>query len=214
MAYNSTIINKKKKLSCGCFDYNFSKNRCRTHATIQDTQKRIDAYEETVSDESLSNLIDDLDAIFSRYIRLKYADAKGNVECFCCGKKRPIAEMQNGHFIHRTDFGTRFLESNCRPQCPLCNSKHNDDTSVFAGKLEAEQKGITEWLLEQSREVVKPTRDELKGLIINYRHKVKILEKKIKNPNMKQYNVARPEDDGGTNPPSAPPPFPPKPAES
>jgi hypothetical protein len=180
MAFNSTIINKKKRLKCGCFDYNFSKGRCKAHATQEDAQKRIDAYEETVSDESLQNLIDDLDAIFSRYIRLKYADEKGNVACYTCGGRLPIQHIQNGHYIHRQDLATRFLESNCRPQCERCNSNHNDNPVVFRDKLETETAGITEWLLEQSREVCKPTRDELKMMIVDYRYKVKLLEKKIK----------------------------------
>jgi hypothetical protein len=38
---NSTIARKKKKLLCGCFDYAFSKNRCKMHATIEDSSKRI-----------------------------------------------------------------------------------------------------------------------------------------------------------------------------
>lgn len=44
MSYNSTILNKKKQLGCGCFDYNFSKNRCKMHATIEDTEKRAAKY--------------------------------------------------------------------------------------------------------------------------------------------------------------------------
>lgn len=39
--YNSIIIKKKKQLNCGCYDYPFSRNRCKTHATIEDTQQRI-----------------------------------------------------------------------------------------------------------------------------------------------------------------------------
>ena len=42
MPYNSTIIAKKKKLSCGHTDYNFSRGRCKSCATIQDTQKRVE----------------------------------------------------------------------------------------------------------------------------------------------------------------------------
>ena len=41
---NSTIIRKKKQLKCGCFDYAFSKNRCRLHATVEDTKKRAEKY--------------------------------------------------------------------------------------------------------------------------------------------------------------------------
>ena len=43
MAY-STIIVKKKQLKCGCFDYNFSKSRCKKHATLEDTANRIIKY--------------------------------------------------------------------------------------------------------------------------------------------------------------------------
>lgn len=39
---NSTIIVRKKKLKCGCFDYNFSKGRCKMHATLEDTAKRME----------------------------------------------------------------------------------------------------------------------------------------------------------------------------
>ena len=41
-------------------------------------------------------------------------------------------------------------------------------------------KGITEWLLEQSRQVVKPTRTELKELLLTYRAKLKLVEQKLK----------------------------------
>ncbi len=40
MAYNSTIITKKKQLGCGHFDFNFSKNRCKQCATIESTKTR------------------------------------------------------------------------------------------------------------------------------------------------------------------------------
>lgn len=155
---------------------------CKAHATVVSTNKRIAKFEEEELGESLQNLIEDLDSIFSRYIRLKYADEKGNIKCYCCSKKLPISQMQNGHYIHRTDMSTRFLESNCKPQCGLCNSKHNDDPTIFREILEAETPGITTWLLEQSRDVCKPTRDELRGLISEYRFKVKILESKLKSP--------------------------------
>jgi hypothetical protein len=180
MIRNSTIIPKKKALACGCYDYNFSKNRCKAHATIESTNRRIAKYEEAEDDESLQNLISDLDAVFSRFIRLKYADEKGIVPCYTCPKKLPIAQIQNGHFIHRTDMASRWLEDNCRPQCAECNSRHNDNPEPYRQRLESERKGITDWLLGQSREVVKPTRDELKMMIIDYRHKVKLLEKKLK----------------------------------
>jgi hypothetical protein len=178
---NSTIIPKKKKLACGCFDYNFSKNRCKAHATQAAANKRWEAHEEAESGESLQGLVEDLDAIFSRYIRLKYADEKGIVPCYTCGAKLPIAAIQNGHFVHRADMATRFMDANCRPQCPSCNYAHNEDDTAFRDRLERETPGLPAWLHEQARMVYKPTRDELRGLMGEYRFKIKALEVARKN---------------------------------
>lgn len=174
---NSTIIRKKRKLDCGCYDYAFSKNLCKAHATIKSTQKRIDKHEEEQETESIQNLIQDLDVVFSQYIRYKYADVDGIVECFTCSKKMRISESTNGHYISRSHYGLRFLEHNCKVQCSVCNSKHETDIIPFKTKLESERKRITEWLEEQARQVYKPTRDELKQLLIEYRYKLNDLKK-------------------------------------
>lgn len=182
MSYNSTILVKKKKcISCGKTDYIFSKGRCKQCATIQSTQKRMQEQEDELDAESLQNLIEDADAIFSKYIRLKYADKKGIVQCYTCPTKLPISQIHNGHYVHRQDLATRWLEQNCRPQCSICNSKHNDDREPFKQLLEKERSGITDWLEEQAREVCKPTREDLRGMIADYRHKIKLLELKFKN---------------------------------
>lgn len=179
MIRNSTIIPRKKQLSCGHFDYPFSKGRCKQCATIASTNKRVADHEKKECSESLQNLIDDMDAIFSRYIRLSYADVNGLVPCFTCPKKLPLAQMQNGHYISRANMATRFMEKNCKPQCPTCNSHHEVDETPFANKLESETPGITDWLKATGRDVYKYTIDEVKSLIAEYRFKVKVLEKKI-----------------------------------
>lgn len=174
---NSTIIPKKRKLDCGCFDYPFSKNRCKAHATQYSANKRWEAHEESELGETLQGLVEDLDAIMSRYIRLYYMDPKtGLVPCYTCGTNLPLQNIQNGHFVHRADMATRFLPANCRPQCSTCNSAHNDDDGPFRERLEREQAGLPAWLHEQARMVYKPTRDELRGLIGEFRFKIKALE--------------------------------------
>lgn len=179
---NSTIINKKKQLKCGHFDYNFSKGRCRQCATQQDSLKRISEYEEQEDTQSMANLRDDLDALVSRYVRLKYMDEKTKlIKCFTCQKELPMAEMTNGHYVSRSNMVLRFdTEWNLRPQCPICNSRHETDEEPFTLALELEKAGITSYLKEKGREVYKFTIDELKSLIAEYRFKNKILEKKIK----------------------------------
>jgi len=180
MIRNSTIIPKKRKLACGCFDFNFSKNRCKAHATIDSTAKRIAAYEEMEQDENLSSLIDDLDVWFSKYIRLLYASPEGFVRCYTSGLILRWQDAHCGHFISRKNLATRWLPDNCRPQSEHQNCMLHGNLEVFKRKLEEEKSGITDWLEQQAREVCKPSREELKSLIIEYRHKVKLLEKKIK----------------------------------
>jgi hypothetical protein len=179
--YNrSTIIRKKRKLACGCYDYAFSRNRCKAHATIESTNKRIAEYEESEDSESLQNLIEDADALHSRYIRLKYADANGMVSCYTSGKRLHYTRMQCGHFISRKHLGLRWSDDNTRPQSEYDNCHLSGNLEVFREKLEAEKPGIVEYLEEQARQVAKPTREEMRELIASLRYKLKIVESKLK----------------------------------
>lgn len=175
---NSTIIRKKKVCkTCRVPSYIFSHGNCKECSTIASTNKRVEKYQDELETESIQNLIQDLDVVFSQYIRYKYADVDGMVACFVCDKKMPISAMHNGHYTSRSNYGLRFMEDNCRTNCPTCNSKHETDILPFKTKLEAERKRITEWLEEQARQVYKPTRDELKQLLIEYRYKLNDLKK-------------------------------------
>ena len=66
-------------------------------------------------------LIEQLDTIFSRYIRLKYSNSQGICECISCGKRQYWRDIQNGHYMSRRFYSTRWSEDNCRPQCAGCN---------------------------------------------------------------------------------------------
>lgn len=177
---NSTIINKKKKLSCGCFDYNFSKNRCKQHATIDSTNRRIEKFELEQESESVQNLVQDLDAIFSLYVRIRDADVNGICKCITCSTKGHYSEFDAGHYIHRSDLNTRWHPKNVRSQCRTCNRVNDGMVAKFAEELEKEEKGLTEYLYELSKQVAKPTRDELKQMIIEYRYKLNDVKKKLK----------------------------------
>lgn len=180
-AYNSTIrIKQKTCIKCGKPCVWFSKKRCQQCAKIEDTIARDE--EEVVQDESLQNLVDDLDFYFSRYIRMLHADSNGIATCFTSGKKMRWQELHCGHFVSRKNFATRWMPQNCRPQTEYENCHLHGNIAVFRKKLDEEKPGISDWLEEQAREVCKPTRDELKMLIIEYRNKVKVLEAKFKKP--------------------------------
>lgn len=85
-----------------------------------------------------------LDAVFSKYIRHKYADDNGDVQCYTCSVKKPISEMQNGHWIPRNILNTRFDEDNCRPQCVGCNMFNKGRPDVFSVNLLKEGVDIEE----------------------------------------------------------------------
>lgn len=177
MIRNSTIIPKKKMLKCGHYDFNFSKGRCKTCATIEDSLKRIAEHEEGEEDESFSNLVDEADTWFSKWVRLAHADKDGVVVCYTSGKKFHWTQIQCGHFISRKHYATRWAFENARPQSEYENCHLHGNLKVFEQKLNEENPYVVAQLKELSREVSKPTRDDLKQLIIDIRHRVKMLEK-------------------------------------
>lgn len=61
------------------------------------------------------------DAAFSKFIRMRDADANGIVSCVTCGRRRHWREVDCGHFITRAKQSTRYDERNCHAQCKGCN---------------------------------------------------------------------------------------------
>lgn len=67
-------------------------------------------------------LVEKLDNIFSKYIRLKEAaPMTGLVKCISCGRTYDWRDIQNGHYASRANMATRWSETNCHPQCYACN---------------------------------------------------------------------------------------------
>lgn len=174
---NSTIIVKKRNLACGCYGVAFSKNMCKEHATIASTNKRLSKHEDTIEEESIRNLIEDLDAVFSRYIRLKNSDKEGNTICCTCGSKQHYTETDAGHYIPRANLSTRWNEYNVSPQCKQCNRLEYGKQKEFEAYIEKNNKDMVETLKELSKQIYKPSREELKGLIGEYRFKLKLIKK-------------------------------------
>jgi hypothetical protein len=179
---NSTIgIKSKPCISCGKVGPIFSRKRCADCARIEDTQARMDQEnEKLIEEEDLSGLIEDADAIFSRYIRLKYANANGIVKCFTCDTKKHWTLMQNGHFVKRGHLRFRLDERNCRPQCTTCNELNGGMIAVFRENLDKESPGVSEYLYDEMKLVYKPTREEIRQVIAEYTPKVKLLMDALK----------------------------------
>ena len=119
--------------------------------------------------KSISKLKKDLDAVFSKYIRHKYA-IDGLVACYTCGVVKPVKQMQNGHFQSRKHLSTRWDEDNCRVQCVGCNVFKYGESYIFGKKLEKEID--VEALIFKSRQLQKFNQVELQEMINEYKAKL------------------------------------------
>jgi len=134
-----------------------------------------------VKDDGLGELIDILDAIFSKYVRLKYADENGFVRCFVTGYQFHWTALDAGHFISRSCMFLRWDLRNVKPQAIISNRFRDGDISSYAHALEKESPGIVDILTEEANTIYKYSRHELNELIRDYRDKVNGLLKKINN---------------------------------
>jgi hypothetical protein len=126
---------------------------------------------------SRGKLVKKLDAIFSRYIRLRHAKNE-IVECFTCGVKAHYKDnMQCGHFQSRRFYSTRWDETNCQVQCKSCNIYKEGEQFKFGTNLNKQfGKKTSERLEVKAREIVKIPTYELEDMIKKYQELVKDLE--------------------------------------
>jgi 5-methylcytosine-specific restriction endonuclease McrA len=117
---------------------------------------------------SRKTIITKLDNIFSQYIRLRYS--KNEIAtCVTCGKSDNWKKMQNGHFVSRKHYATRWDEDNCQVQCSGCNVFRYGEQYLFSKYLGAD---LSEELLMKSRKIQKFSDSELLDMIELYNEKV------------------------------------------
>ena len=121
---------------------------------------------------SRKNLIKKLDSVFSLYIRRRHA--KNDIaQCYTCGKKDHYKKLQNGHFMSRKSYATRWDETNCQVQCVKCNMFEQGMSYVFGLNLNKQfGEGTAEALLRKSKEILKLSNDEVVSLITKYENKL------------------------------------------
>lgn len=160
-----------------CQNNSFGKDKlalkpyCKRHQYLRTDKKKKVVVVEKITEKSFSELIKTADSVFSLYIRKKYANKNGLVKCYTCNKELHYSEIENGHFISRGHYAARFLEDNCRPQCSKCNSIHNDKPEIFKEKLEQENIGIIDKLLDLKKKISTLTRSDLIEIINKYNAK-------------------------------------------
>jgi hypothetical protein len=148
----------------------------------QYTDKAKDKTKERQSYEGMNerqSLVNDLDYVFSRYIRIRESDPRGTCACYTCGKKDHWTKMQCSHYIKRAHYGLRWDSRNAKPACVNCNEFLSGNIDAYTDNLNAEHPGLPDQLKEESREVNKFGREELKQLLIDYRAKLKIVQQKL-----------------------------------
>ena len=166
---------------------------CTSCCKIEDTQKQVEKANlrnrvrglrghqvESGNEQAASrqNLINDLDYVFSRIVRLRAADEHGNCQCYTCPTKNHWSLMQCGHYVPRGNMALRFSFDNTRVQCKSCNELKSGNLSVFAERLDREQAGLSESLANEAKIVFKYGLDELKVMLIDFRAKLRLLEAK------------------------------------
>ena len=116
-----------------------------------------------------STLVKNLDAVFSQYIRIK--DSINEIAtCVTCGKKDHWKKLQNGHFMSRRHYSTRWDENNVGVQCYGCNITSQGQQFLFAKYLGLE---LAEEMVLKSKQTVKLTDNDLQDMIQHYKDKLK-----------------------------------------
>ena len=131
--------------------------------------------------KSISKLEKELDAVFSKYIRLRDAiDSTGwkeNLVCFTCDKLIPIKKAQNMHFISRRYKALRWSESNCFWGCVACNVMLHGNYIEYTLRMQKNfwTKFVND-LIEESKKIYKVTRQELEEKLALYTQKLNDLK--------------------------------------
>ncbi len=119
-----------------------------------------------------SRLVKKLDAAFSQYIRHRDS-VDGICTCCTCGTRKPIKEMQCGHFISRSKYATRWDEDNCAAQCVGCNMFKQGEQYKFSIYIDQKHyAGKADEILQRSRATQKFTEYELEEMITHYKNKI------------------------------------------
>lgn len=124
--------------------------------------------------KSRSQLVKELDMIFSRYVRKRDSDKYGYCACITCGKKHQWSDgskMNAGHFMSRGKFATRWVEENVNAQCVACNKWQAGRQYEHGIKIDEKWgDGTAERLLIQSN-LKGPSVQEIKELLDLYTKK-------------------------------------------
>lgn len=121
----------------------------------------------------------ELDRVYSLYIRLRDAFDGGYTQCISCGRILPFHKMQLGHYFSRRHMATRWDEQNCNAECETCNCRDTNHLVGYKKNLinKIGQRAFEELEERHKRMEDEPTEDEYKELIIGYKKCCRMLAK-------------------------------------
>lgn len=125
-----------------------------------------------------TNLVDKLDRLFSRYIRLRDVMPNGYFRCISCGQIKPYEQSDCGHYFSRRNMATRFDEDNAHAECRNCNRFKADHLHNYNLNL-IDKIGLKRFnfLVYKSNTIKHWSDFELEELIKMYKMKISDLEK-------------------------------------
>jgi hypothetical protein len=182
MAYGSTIRQKKGNCSHpGCVYFGpLIGGKCNSHYWSAVKMKSVAKLEEKeeAKYERLADVMEDLDAVFSQFIRLRDSDENGYIACYCCGSVVYWVEADCMHYVPRIHKNTRYSEDNCKGGCSSCNRAKGGNLKAYGDHLERDRPGSVDALEEQARAPYNYDIPELKSLISYYAKEVRAMRAK------------------------------------
>jgi len=128
--------------------------------------------------KNLSSAKKTCDQWFSKYIRLRDADANGMCKCITCDTAKNWKEMDAGHFMSRRYMATRYDEMNCHAQCQRCNQYGAGEQYLHGKMIDAlHGEGHADYLEEQSKKLTKYNKQQLMDLAKEFKHLAELQSK-------------------------------------
>tara|TARA_R100001460_G_scaffold26465_5_gene53555 strand:- start:917 stop:1324 length:408 start_codon:yes stop_codon:yes gene_type:complete len=128
--------------------------------------------------KTISKLKKELDTWFSLYIRLKYSNEYGMVQCYTSGRVYHYKQIHAGHFMSRRHLATRWCEQNVKPQSAADNLFGQGEQFKFGMLLDSEYgEGTAVELQIKARQSYKMSRVDYEEKISYYKKLVKNLKK-------------------------------------
>lgn len=120
------------------------------------------------------------DKYYSRATRLRFANLEDGVwvaECVTCGTKKPIKDLQCGHFMSRQFNILRYEPENTAPQCFGCNVKQQGKQYEFGIWIDDMYgDGTAKRLHKESKTAHQFTQEELEQIIADSKAEIAFYE--------------------------------------